>query len=156
MRHGFWEDDREWSLAEDEVKLSEGERPSIKCPSCGRIYRGGRCLGCNYEPNKKERKSQGLEFDGTELKQITKRDRKPSKQTHEQIMVGALIAAGRTGKTMSQAIWIAQSKAKSLGVTDFKVPQRIEKYNMILPSFTSRDSRKRVCDLFPWTAGRKA
>jgi hypothetical protein len=65
-RHGFFDDEIEWSLDRKVTESKEAaEHPAIECPNCGRKYRGGKCSECEYEPTQKERKSQGLEFDGT-------------------------------------------------------------------------------------------
>ena len=57
------EDDPEWSL---DRSVTDGagvsDRPTIECPKCQAIYRGGKCRNCGYEPSKKERKGQGLDF----------------------------------------------------------------------------------------------
>lgn len=152
-RHGFWEDDRTWTLDQSEAKLTDGERPTIRCPNCGRVYRGGKCSACAYEPKQTERAAQGLQFDGGELKPITKRDKKPTKMTSEEIMKSALYAAGRSGKTCAQAIFIAKGIAKKKGVTDFKIPKFVEHHGQrtALPSYTSFDRTRKVADVFDWT-----
>lgn len=152
---GFWEDERTWSLDQTKIKVADGDRASIKCPGCGAIYRGGRCSKCAYEPTPKELKSQDLMFVGGELKRFTKSDRKkPSTATPQDIMVSALFAAGRSGKTFGQAIGIAKRIAKQKGV-EFRVPKHIDRRNgerCALPSYGSADTKRKVSEVFTWTA----
>lgn len=91
------------------------------------VYRGGKCKICGYEPTARERKSQGLEFDGAELQEVKPRERSHAKekQTCERILVEALYQAGRTDKTWKQALAIAYREAGRQGV-QFKVPKRFE------------------------------
>ena len=123
--HGFFEDDHEWTLDNSDKATSDHEgRPAIECPMCQRIYRGGACA-CGYEPTVKERVSQGLEFDGTELVEIKRTEQKPKKQkTNEQIMISALYMAHRSGKTWKQCMGIAYGVAKKQG-TRFRVPKEV-------------------------------
>lgn len=154
MRHGFWEDDREWSLEDpSKFELEEGERPVINCPGCGRIYRGGMCSACGYEPHTDELKEKGLLFDGGELKKITKVDRKPSTMTSEEVYISALYAAGRSGRTCAQAIGIAKSIAHKKGI-DFRIPRTFNMGGETLhvPPYGSPETKKRVSDVFGWTA----
>lgn len=123
-RLGFFEDDVMWSLNwGDRPAKTHETRASIQCPSCGQIYRGGQCRKCGYEPNKRERTAQGLDFIGGELVEITKADKKPQKtqKTNEQLLVAALYACARSNRTFRQAIHIARSAAEKQG-TDFHLP----------------------------------
>lgn len=128
LKHGFFEDSIQWTLdwscrpSKDHIA-----RPRIECPRCKAVYRGGKCKNCGYEPTARERKSQGLEFDGTELKEVKPRERSKTKekQSSEQIMVSALYAAGRSNRTWKQALAIAYKDAAKQGV-QFKVPKRFE------------------------------
>lgn len=128
-KHGFFEDSIAWSLDWTERPSKDHvPRPRIECPRCQAVYRGGKCKNCGYEPSAKERKSQGLEFDGAELQEVKRRDRDRSKsepKSCEQIMISALYAAGRSGKTWKQALAIAYREAGKQGV-QFKVPKRFE------------------------------
>lgn len=123
-RHGFFEDDIQWTLDQSESKDEEpAQRPTIECPACQRIYRGGACV-CGYEPTPKERKSQGLEFDGSELVEIKAKERKAEKkQSCEEIMIRALYMAGRSGRTWKQACGIAYGIAEKQG-TKMRIPKR--------------------------------
>jgi len=52
--HGFWEDEREYTLEAPEKKrkgLTVGTVPVKSCPSCGEMQHAGRrsCQGCGYE-----------------------------------------------------------------------------------------------------------
>lgn len=119
----FFEDDIEWTLeAEKEKELNHEAKPVISCPSCGVQYRGGTCSKCGYSPTEKERKSQGLEFVGGELVEITKLEKSPKKQTCEQLLLNALYRAGKTGRTWKQAWGIANNEAKKQGMK-FRVPR---------------------------------
>lgn len=152
----FFEDEVHWSL--DVTTKDPGEaatRPTIECPNCSAIYRGGKCNSCNYEPTPKERKSQGLDFDGTELKEVTKKDRPtPKLKTPEELMVSSIYRAGKTGRTWRQCVGIFRSENKRQG-TNYKIPKTViiagRKYYM--PSFSSSDSGRRVESLYPVVNG---
>ena len=153
---GFFEDDPKWTL--DISTKDPGEaatRPKIECPNCSAIYRGGKCNSCNYEPTPTERKSQGLEFDGVELKEVTRdsnvtQDRK----TPEQLMVSSIYRAGKSGRTWRQCVGIYMSENKKQG-TNHRVPKTITvggyKYRML--RYDSLDSGRRVAALFPFVNG---
>ena len=150
-KHGFFEDSIPWTLDWSERPSKEHvARPKIECPRCQAVYRGGKCRSCGYEPSSGERRSQGLEFDGSELKEVKRKERSDSKpQSCEQIMVSALYACGKSGRTWKQALAIAYSKARSQGI-QFKVPKRFEvggrAYKPV--PYGSTDSSRRVRDLY--------
>ena len=123
---GFFEDEVDWTLdITSKPAGEEGVRPTIECPQCTAVYRGGRCRSCGYEPTPKERKSQGLEFDGAELKEFKRKDSKPSKgQTCEQIMISALYRAGKSDRTWKQAVGMAYRMAEQQG-KKMRVPREI-------------------------------
>lgn len=156
-RHGFFEDDPLWSL--DRSKKDSGEvgtRPTIECPHCQAIYRGGKCRQCGYEPTPKERRSQGLEFDGAELQEVTKREKGPRKvQDAETLMLMSLYKAGKTGRTWKQAVGMFLGMAKQQG-TKYRVPKRVtvagHTYRML--PFGDPASGLRVQHLFPFTVER--
>ena len=149
---GFFEDAVPWTLEIEKKNAGDSNvRTQIECPNCSAVYRGGRCNSCGYEPTPKERKSQGLEFVGGELFEITKRNQpaKKKKQTCEQIMIQALYRAGRSGRTWRQAVGIARSMAEKQG-TKMRVPRFIEvsgqRIRMI--EYGHPDSGQRVRHLF--------
>ena len=146
----FFEDDIEWVLeAEREKDLTHDPKPVISCPSCGVQYRGGKFSKCGYRPTDKERKAQCLEFTGGELVEITKREKKPKKQTCEQLLVSALYRAGKSGRTWKQAWGIANSEAKKQGMK-FRVPREFtvgEKVFQSIP-YGDPDGARRVSGLF--------
>ncbi len=151
-RHGFFDDPIEWSLERKVTEAKDAaERPTLECPNCGRKYRGGRCIECDYEPTQTERKKQGLEFDGTELKEVTKRN-PPKPISNEALMLQALYAAGRSGRTIRQAVAIAYRKAKDRNM-QFRVPRYIEvagnRIEMV--RFNSPDQSKRVAEVYEFT-----
>lgn len=128
-KHGFFEDSIPWTLDwSHRPSKDHMPRPRIECPRCQAVYRGGKCRNCGYEPSARERKSQGLEFDGAELQEVNRKERDRSKsdpKSCERIMVEALYAAGRSEKTWRQALAIAYREAGRQGV-QFKVPKRFE------------------------------
>jgi len=156
-RLGFFEDDPAWSLDITTKDPGEvGARPTIECPKCQAVYRGGRCAHCGYEPTSRERRGQGLEFNGAELKEVTRPEKKPtSEKTPEQLMVSALYAAGRSGRTWRQCCGIYKRKCEQQG-TPHRVPRVItvgeHRYRMI--QFGSEDSGRKVANLYPFTVGR--
>lgn len=155
-RHGFFEDDPLWSL--DYTKTKDGEvgpRPTIECPNCDAIYRGGKCRNCGYEPTPKERRAAGLEFDGTELKEIKRTERKePKWQSAEDLMVRALFMAGKSGRTWRQAVGIFNKLAQKQG-TRYRVPKTVKighcEYRTV--PYNSADATRRVSTLYPKTNG---
>jgi len=154
-RHGFFEDDPAWTLDISHKEPGDvGARPTIECPKCKAIYRGGRCKSCGYEPTPRERRSQGLEFDGSELKEVTRKEKKASVKTAEELMVSALYSAGRSGRTWKQAVGIFKSKCAKQG-TPHHVPKYVtvggHRYEMI--RFGSEDASRRVEVLYPFTVG---
>jgi DNA repair protein RadD len=155
-RHGFFEDDVKWSL--DQSKGTNGEvisRPTIECPQCQRIYRGGKCT-CGYEPTKKERAGQGLEFDGTELREVTKKERKPRKdRSAEDLMLAALYSCGRSGRTWKQAIGMFFGMNRAQG-TNYKIPKRVNVggNTYVMVPYGSTDNGRIVSELYPFTAER--
>lgn len=152
-RHGFFEDDPPWNL--DTRSKATGEtavRPTIECPKCNAIYRGGKCKACGYESNTKGRKAQGMEFDGRRLKEVTRTDKKPKGKTAEQLMVAALYKAGRSGRTWRQATGIFKGLNRSQG-THYRVPKMVRvgncRYAML--GWDHPDSGRRVSDIYPFT-----
>lgn len=125
-KHGFFEDDIDWTLEWGERPAKTHEpRATVECPSCGAIYRGGKCKQCGYEPSPREIKAQGLEFVDGEMREVN-RDKRPKvkKQTCEQIMVDSLYQAGRMNGSFKQALAIAYRAAKEQN-TRFRVPAKI-------------------------------
>lgn len=152
-RLGFFEDDPQWSLDISTKDPGEaGARPTIECPRCQAIYRGGKCRNCGYEPTPRERRAQGLEFDGTELKEVTREERKATKvKSAEELMVSALYKAGRSGRTWRQCVGIFKSFCEKQG-TPHHVPRTVtigeHRYSMV--RFGSDDASRRVAALYPF------
>lgn len=155
-RHGFFEDDPAWSL---DIRTKDpgeaGARPTIECPMCHAIYRGGKCRVCGYEPTPRERHSQGLTFDGCELKEVKRRERKEHGiRTAEELMISALYAAGKRGGTWKQSIAIFHSlNAKQK--TNHKIPKTITvgKHTYRMIPYGSDEAGRRVSKLYPFTIG---
>jgi DNA repair protein RadD len=153
---GFFEDDPEWSLDITTKEPGEaGERPTIECPSCQAIYRGGKCSSCGYEPTQKQRLSQGLEFTGSELKEISRKGSKaPITKSPEEMMISAIYQAGRSGRTWKQAVGIFKRMNEKQG-TKHRVPSAVtvggNRYEMI--RFGSDDAGRRIGALYPFVQG---
>lgn len=153
-RHGMFDDPVTWTLDWSSRPSKEHQaRPTVSCPKCNRIYRGGKC-SCGYEPTPKEYKAQGLEFDGSELVEISKKPRQKKQQTSEQIFVQSLYRAGRSGMTVRQAVGIAYSEARKQGV-DFQVPKTFKVAGMQYQTIPRNhaDSSRRVKAMYPFTVG---
>jgi hypothetical protein len=156
QRHGFFEDEVAWTL-DRSIKASKEHQPraTIECPKCGAIYRGGKCSNCNYEPMRRERMDQGLMFEGGELVEVSKKDRKPKKKkTCEEIMISALFMGGKSGKTFKQSLGMAYKMAEKEGIR-FRVPKSVTvagREFYMLPYGDERSSR-RVGKLYPFTVG---
>ena len=152
-RHGLYTDEVNWSLDQSTKKIKDqAVRSTIECPQCQAIYRGGRCRQCGYEPSVKERKSQGLEFDGSELVPYKPRRRKRV-QDPEKLLISCLYRAARSGRTYSQACGMASGIAKRDGFK-MKWPKQlfIGNQKLELPRWGSPDQTRRVVDLYPWMA----
>ena len=156
-KHGFFEDDIDWTLewGERPAKTHEA-KATVACPSCGAMYRGGKCKYCGYEPKPKELKGQGLEFVGGELREVTKENRKEGKKkTCEELMVEALYQAGRSGKNFRQAWWLATTAAKKQG-TRFRVPATVQvagaTYKMI--PYGHSDSGRKIYETYGFTVNK--
>ena len=159
-RHGFFEDDPPWSL--DITTKDPGQadaRPTIECPKCQAIYRGGRCAHCGYEPTSRERRGQGLEFDGAELVEVARKEKtKPKVKSAEELMVSALFAAGKSGRNWRQCFKIFKDLSEAQG-TNYNIPKAVtvgkdenaHRYKML--RYGSEDSMRRVSKLFPFTIG---
>ena len=153
-RHGFFDDDIEWTLEWGERPSKEhAPRATVECPSCKAVYRGGKCIQCGYEPTASERKSQGLEFVGGELREVKKRERKETKKkTCEELMIMGLYVAGKRGGTWGQAWHVAKQAAEKQGTT-FRVPAYVEvagsRYRTI--PYKHPDAKLRVRDTYGFT-----
>lgn len=157
LRHGFFEDDPPWTL--DITEREPGEqspRATIECPKCGAIYRGGKCNSCEYEPTPRERKSQGLEFDGSELKEITPKEKPAAKEkSAEELMISALFRAGRSGRTWKQAVGLFYRMREEQG-SKFRVPKTVtvggKRYSMV--PYGSTSGGRKVEKLYPFTISK--
>lgn len=153
-KHGFFEDDIAWTLEWGERPSKTHEpRPTVSCPRCAAVYRGGRCRACGYEPTPKERKEQGLKFVGGELKEIKERKKDSGvKKTNEELMIQALYIAGKRNLTFGQAWWIAKQAAQKQG-TNFQVPATFvvagRRYKTI--PYGHWDSKRKVRDTYGFT-----
>lgn len=152
---GFFEDDPPWSL--DVTVRDPGEagiRPTIECPKCHAIYRGGLCRACGYEPTPKERRGQGLEFDGRELVEVKQKEKKASVKTAEELMVASLYRAGKSHRTWRQAVGIFKRACEKQG-TNYRVPKTVQvgahRYQML--RYGSLDAGAWVSELYPFTVG---
>jgi len=155
-RHGFFEDDPLWSLDRSRRAVGEvGDKPTIECPQCQNIYRGGKCRNCGYEPTKKERKAQSLEFDGAELKEVKKTERKRKIKSAEELMITALYSAGKSGRTWRQAVGMFFGMSRQQN-TPHRIPKTVvvggHRYRML--PYGSPDNHKRVGQLYPFTKTR--
>jgi superfamily II DNA or RNA helicase len=156
QRHGFFEDDPEWTLDITTKPTGEvGTRPTIECPQCCAIYRGGRCNSCGYEPTPKERRGQGLEFDRSELVEVKRKEKTTAKaRSPQDLMVSALYMAGKSGRTWRQCAGIFKGLNQKQG-TNYRVPKTVtvgrHRYNMV--PYDSVDSSRRVSVLYPFTVG---
>lgn len=153
-RHGFFEDDVDWTLEWGErPSKTHDALPTVNCPRCSAQYRGGKCRACGYEPTPNERKSQGLEFVGGELQEVKKREKDASaKLSNEALMVQALYIAGKRSLTFGQAWHIASNMAERQG-GQFKVPATFvvagKRYKTIPHGHP--DSRRKVRDTYGFT-----
>jgi superfamily II DNA or RNA helicase len=155
---GLFEDDIQWSLDITTKDTDEvGVRPTIECPECNAIYRGGRCRNCGHVPPRKELASQGLDFDGSELVEVKKgKETKSNAKTAEALMISCLYSAGKSGRTWSQCCGMFRGKCIAQGTPGMRVPKSVEvggvRYEML--RYGSLDSSRRVAALYPFTAGR--
>lgn len=151
----FFEDNVQWSLEWGErPSKTHQAAPSIQCPKCGLSYRGGKCK-CGYEPTKKERKAQGLEFTGGELQEVTKKEKKEKAvKSNEALLIAALYVAGRKGLTFGSAWHIAKQGAEKQG-TEWRTPARFEvggNWYRSIP-YGHGDGKRKVRDTYGFTWG---
>jgi len=150
-RHGAFTDEIDWTLDnKTSVKKDYVPPVSVECPSCGRVFRGGRCLNCQTVMTPAELREQGAEFDGTELKPFVPKKAPPKTYSNNDIMVIALYKAARSGRTLKQAMGIAYGIAKSNNIRDFKIPKEFQIANQThkMPAYGSLDQNRRVEHLF--------
>ena len=156
-RHGAFEDEVEWSL-DNKINASKDYVPpaSVECPSCGRMYRGGKCMNCDNVPTAAELKEQGVVFDGTQLKKFVPKKKPAKSYSTNDIMVIAMYKAARSGKTFRQAIGMAYGMAKTNNM-QFKVPKyvTIAGQEHRLPAYGTTDQNRRVEHLFTFLKGKK-
>jgi len=157
-RCGFFEDDPPWSLDVTTKDPGEaGTRPTIECPKCQAIYRGGRCSNCGYEPTPGERRAKGLQFDGSELKEVTREKKASAVRSAEDLMISALYKAGKSGRTWRACCGIFKGLNRDQG-TSYRVPSTVvvggHRYRML--RYGSPDSGRRVSALYPFTVSRGA
>jgi len=150
--NNFFEDDPDWSLdVTTKEPADRAPRPVIECPKCKGVYRGGLCRNCGYEPTPRERRAQGLTFDGSELQEV-KREDKPNVKTAEDLMVSALYRAGRSGRTWRQCVGIFKRMCQQQG-TPHHVPRFVNvqghRYEML--RYGSDEGHLRVSSLYPFT-----
>jgi DNA repair protein RadD len=126
-KHGFFEDDIDWTLEwGDRPAKTHEARATVECPSCGAIYRGGKCKHCGYEPTPREIKAQGLEFVDGEMREVSRSNQpKTKKPTCKEIMIQALRMAGSSNQNFRQALRLAYIEAGKHGLT-FRVPATFE------------------------------
>ena len=155
-RHGFMTDKVHWSLDwSTRPAKTHKTRPSVECPQCDAIYRGGKCRNCGYEPKPKELKAQGLLFDGSELVEVKPKDTGKKAKDSADYLVAALYRAGKSGKTFSSAVVMARQAAKKDGV-DFRVPKKFTvagKVYETIPYGDIGESSRKVRDTYPFTVG---
>lgn len=157
LRHGFFEDDPQWSL--DITTKEPGDhnsRPTIECPRCHAIYRGGKCRGCGYEPSRKERLGQGLEFNGKELQEVTRKEKQEAPaRSAEQLLISAMYIAGKSGRTWRQCCGIFKGLCERQG-SNYRVPATVSVggHSYQVPRYGSDDSNRRVAVLYPFTTNR--
>uniref|UniRef100_A0A6M3II10 Putative type III restriction enzyme n=1 Tax=viral metagenome TaxID=1070528 RepID=A0A6M3II10_9ZZZZ len=159
VRHGFFEDDPAWTLDVTTKEPGEvGARPTIECPKCQAIYRGGRCRNCGYEPTPRERRAKGLEFDGRELKEVTRKEKKVSERTPEELMISALFIAAKSGRTWKQCVGIYFGLCTKHNGQKHRVPKFVtvgrdsHRYRMV--PYGSDDGGRKVYKLYPFFAGK--
>jgi DNA repair protein RadD len=156
-RHGFFEDEVEWTLDwSHRVTKEHTPKATVACPRCNAVYRGGKCSSCGYEPTRRDLTAQGLKFDGTEMVEITERKKKEpgAKQTNEQLLLSCLYKAGKSGKTFKQALGMAYTAAEKQG-TKFMVPKHFEvagKRFEAIP-YGSLSAKDKVSATYPFTVG---
>lgn len=153
-KHGFFEDDIQWTLEWGERPSKTHEAlPTVNCPRCGAVYRGGLCRACGYEPTPKERKAQGLTFVGGELREVKERPKNDGAlKDNESLMISALYIAGKRNMTFGQAWYVAKNMAEKQG-TQFTVPATFvvagSRYRTIPHGHP--DSRRKVRDTYGFT-----
>jgi len=96
-----------------------------------------------------------LEFDGSELKEVTKKEKAETPpKSAEELMVKALYQAGRSGRTWRQCVGIFKRLSEKQD-TNFRVPKTVtvagHRYEMI--RYGSDNMNRRVSMLYPFVNG---
>jgi len=114
------------------------------------------CRNCGYEPSPRERRSQGLDFDGRELREVKREEKKTTVKSAEDLMVSALYKAGRSGLTWRQCVGIIFKRECEKQGTPHRVPRYVSvgghRYEMI--RYGSDDANRRVAMLYPFVNGQ--
>jgi len=157
QEHGLWEDQISWFLDNHRVAAGEvADRPTMECPECSIVYRGGKCKECGYEPSVKERKAQGLKFDGSKLIEITHVGRKTVTDP-DKLWVNSVFAAGKSGRTWRQLCGMFLSKARKAGIKDPKIPRYFiiggNQYQSL--EYNDPDTGMKVRKIYPGLFGKK-
>ena len=157
--YGFFEDDPLWSLDITTKDPGEaGARPTIECPKCQALYRGGECKNCGYKPSPQERRGQGLDFDGSELKEVKREEKKANTLSAERLMSDALFKASklRSKHRNWRLAFKFFKQANEKQGTNFRVPRYLtiagRRYRMLTWN-DNADHGRNVDILFPIIRG---
>lgn len=153
-RHGLPDEDRDWSLGCSNRSISKAETKKrqdtpgdeaepISCPKCcGYRLSGPQCPHCGYMHKRSVRMVRQL--DGALVRKTGRLVKHKPAKTYESILRGALFGAYRNGKTVGQALWMADQRAQAAGVTE-RNPGRID-----VPAWDSIDRERSVREVYPW------
>lgn len=155
-RHGFWEDEIQWTLDRSEKPLRErADRPPVECPSCHVLYRGGRCKACGYEPTKRELRQQGLSFDGRPLAEVKreKTAKAAAEYPAEKFFTGLFFRGVKSGMTVNQVAAWSIREAQRAGRQGYRVPKCITVGGDLIPLPWGTSDAGRKCAA--WWQDRK-
>ena len=159
-RHGSPNVDRDWTLGCTNKSIAQGraravsraEKPQdiegICCPKCS-VWRqyGTRCPGCGHTHAQSVRKVHMVSGDLKLMRGLVHKAKKKTKQkSASQLWVSVLYQMARSGKPVSSAVSVWQSRCQKEGVWANTAELRFPP-----PERHSQEWHRLVSDVYPWT-----
>jgi superfamily II DNA or RNA helicase len=153
-RHGFPDEDRDWSLDDTDKSIAKEQRKALElgkkrepicCPACSYVRMSGpSCPACGHQHEKSCRNVRTV--DGKLVKMHGQSVKvKQQKSPDEKAWTQALFQCANSGKTVAQASHLFHKQTNSW-------PSSSLPY---VPEKGSNDWGRKVADVYPWTVRRK-
>lgn len=161
VNHGFMDDVINWSLDDGVISVEHKPRILVKCKSCGRMFRGGKCPTCSEGAEPTEVAQKEFAFNSCRMTEINPKKVKRTKKEFDShsYMVSQLFRAARNkrggGMTVGQAIKMAKKSLEGKPeASKFCVPKTItDKGGNVykMPDAGSPESKQPVSYVFEFT-----